>query len=127
MKDTTFLHLTPIFHWTDQKIKVHALYCIIALQLVGLLRRQLAKDGIHVSVDQMLTALSKINEVAVIYPESTQRHAKSCVTYSRLDSLQKQMVQKFQLNTFYNGREKLDHFLGQIKMEQGYNTGLRRR
>jgi hypothetical protein len=48
----------------------------------------------------MLTALSKINAVAVIYPESTQRHAKSCVTYSRLDSLQKQMVQKFQLSTF---------------------------
>ncbi len=36
----------PTFHWTDQKLRVHAFYCVLALLLLNLLRRKLAKAGI---------------------------------------------------------------------------------
>jgi transposase len=45
MKDTDFLGFRPIYHWTDQKIKVHAFYCVLALRLCFLLQRTLAENG----------------------------------------------------------------------------------
>jgi hypothetical protein len=33
--------------WTDQKLRVHAFYCVLALTILSLLRRKLAQKGIH--------------------------------------------------------------------------------
>ncbi len=41
MKNPFFVSWSPMWHWTDSKIRVHALYCIRALILAGLLQRQL--------------------------------------------------------------------------------------
>jgi transposase len=37
MKDTDHLSVRPLFHWTDQKIKVHIFYCVLAYRLCCLL------------------------------------------------------------------------------------------
>ena len=39
------LSLRPQRHWTDQKIRVHVFYCVLALMLCGLLRRETASPG----------------------------------------------------------------------------------
>src|SRR6266566_2332055 len=41
MKNPHFLGWTPMFHWTDSKIRVHAFYCVLALTLTSLLQRTL--------------------------------------------------------------------------------------
>ena len=40
MKDPQFVTLAPMFPWTDQKIRVHAAYCVLALLLAALLHRE---------------------------------------------------------------------------------------
>src|SRR2546429_5592124 len=40
MKDPHFVGWEPLYHWTDQKIRVHAFYCVLALTLAGLLHRE---------------------------------------------------------------------------------------
>ena len=40
MKDPHFLRWSPIHHWTDQKIRVHAFYCVLALLLSSVLHRE---------------------------------------------------------------------------------------
>ncbi|EQD31475.1 transposase IS4 family protein, partial [mine drainage metagenome] len=52
MKDTPYLADTPEYHWTDSKIKVHQLVCFLALQLMGLLQRQLHRTGHVVTIDE---------------------------------------------------------------------------
>ena len=42
MKYPAFDSWTPRYHWTDQKIHVNALYCILALTIVSLLQRELS-------------------------------------------------------------------------------------
>ena len=32
MNDWDYMHFRPVFHWTDQKIRVHAFYCMLALR-----------------------------------------------------------------------------------------------
>ena len=45
MKNPHFLGWSPMFHWTDSNIQVHAFYCVLALLLTSLLQRELAGKG----------------------------------------------------------------------------------
>jgi len=68
LKDPHYLTFRPTFHWTDQKLRVHAFYCVLALLLLNLLRRKLAKAGIPLSVVEMMDTLTDIYEVTLLYP-----------------------------------------------------------
>jgi transposase len=57
----------PLFHWTDSKIRVHALYCFLALVLLAILRLQLHRAGCTLSVDRALRRLKDIDETLVLY------------------------------------------------------------
>ena len=68
MKDPHFLGWEPMFHWTDSKIRVHTLYCVLALILGSLLQRRVAQNGLGLSLPSLFKALSDIQEVTNIYP-----------------------------------------------------------
>jgi transposase len=44
LKDGDWLGWGPMYRWTDQKIRVHAFYCMLGISLLQYLRRQ-AVDG----------------------------------------------------------------------------------
>ena len=67
MKNPHFVSWRPLHHWTDQKIRVHAFYCVLALLLSSLLRRTLAQKGIMMSIVKIIATLSKVKEVALFY------------------------------------------------------------
>jgi transposase len=66
MKDAHHVSFRPSFHWTDQKLKVHALYCVMSLLLCSLLRKELHDKGIALSVNRILDKLGSIREVQVL-------------------------------------------------------------
>ena len=68
MKNPHFLGWSPMFHWTDSKIRVHAFYCVLALLLASLLQRELARQGECHSLNRILEELAGIRETLVIYP-----------------------------------------------------------
>jgi len=67
MKDPHHICLRPQHHWTDQKIEVHVFYCVLALMICSLLRRELRRKGIDKSIPDLLEELGKIREVGVVY------------------------------------------------------------
>jgi transposase len=67
MKNPHFVSRRPLHHWTDQKIRVYAFTCVLALLLSSLLRRRLVRKGIDLSIVKILAALSEIKEVALYY------------------------------------------------------------
>jgi transposase len=62
MKNPHFLAWSPMFHWTDSKIQVHAFYCVLALLLTSLLHRELAQKGEPLSINRMLEELAGIRK-----------------------------------------------------------------
>lgn len=56
----------PMYHWTDQKIRVHGLYCLLALLLVQLLRLLARRAGDNRSVDRILEDLDEVQECLVV-------------------------------------------------------------
>ncbi len=63
MKQPSWLHWQPQFHWTDDKIRVHALIGVLAVALAHLLRREVARAGIDLSLPQLLHDLTEVQEV----------------------------------------------------------------
>lgn len=72
MKDTDHLSVKPIFHWTDEKIRVHLFTCVLALRLCSLLQKELAGQGIHLSINTMLDDMSSIKKVTTFFGELDQ-------------------------------------------------------
>lgn len=68
LKDPEFLAARPIFHWTDQKIRVHLFCCVVALILQNLLWREAEQAGIDASPKQLLKELRELTEVELVYP-----------------------------------------------------------
>ena len=65
----------PLHHWTDSKIRVHGLYCTVAMLLRGLLLRRVRQAGIHISMKRLLRELEDIREVSNVYPRKSRQQA----------------------------------------------------
>ncbi len=68
MKDRVHGNWWPLHHWTDSKIRVHALYCTLALLFRGLMMRRLAQNGLRISLHKAMQELSHIQEVLNFFP-----------------------------------------------------------
>jgi len=99
MKNPRFVSWRPMHHWTNQKIRVHGFYCVLALLLSSLLRRQLAKKNVELSVVKILENLTQIQEIALVY-RGPRSKTKPVITYSKLNAIQKQLIKTLDLKRF---------------------------
>jgi transposase len=64
----------PAYHWTDSKLRVHALTCFLALVLIKIVLMRLEKDSISIGVENLIERLRQIQEAKIIYANgSTQQ------------------------------------------------------
>jgi len=103
MKNVDFLRWQPAYHWTDQKLKVHGLYCVLALLLATLARKVAFLAGVDLSLPALLEELSAIREVAVIYPPGTLARRKDHITLSRMSSTQRKLAEALELAIVLRG------------------------
>ncbi len=101
MKNVNFLRWQPAYHWTDQKLRVHGFYCVLALLLCSLAHKTILEAGIKITIPALLKDLSSIREVALLYPPGT--HQKSQITVSRMSSRQKRLAQLLEVQNVVIG------------------------
>jgi transposase len=101
MKNPHFLGWSPMFHWTDSKIQVHAFYCVLALLLTSLLQRTLARKGEPLSINRMLQELGGIRETLVVYPRRQgQRQFPTATCLTRMSPLQQRLFSLLDLQRY---------------------------
>ena len=101
MKNTKFLGLRPIYHWTDQKIRVHAFYCVLALRLCCLLQRSLHDHGIDLSLNKMLSSLSEIQQIITVYPkQGVSKKDRESFSLTKMEPEQKKMLDALNINQY---------------------------
>lgn len=98
MKDTEFASFSPAFHWTDQKLRVHAFYCTLALMIVSLIERQIrhagiCQEGLPLGSKLAMRLLSEIDEVTLVYPPAGGRQGRPRVRtrIAEMDDTQRQL------------------------------------
>jgi transposase len=100
MKNVNFLHWQPAYHWTDQKIRVHGFYCVMALLLATLSGKVAFEHGIKLPLPKLLKELSDIKETAIIYPKGTPAHPKDYITLSRMSPRQRKLAECLEIGKF---------------------------
>jgi hypothetical protein len=90
LKDRHVVSFSPMFHWTEQKIRVHVLYCVLALATAHLMRRQAAAQaGLDLSVRELLRTLAAIQETVLVYPSGGGRPKAQRVLTDRYPTQQR--------------------------------------
>jgi transposase len=93
MKDRSTGNWWPMFHWTDSKIQVHALYCTIAVLLRALLWRRVRQAGVQISLKRLLGELQDIREIVNIYPARRKHQSERRQTVlSKRNELQQRLL-----------------------------------
>jgi transposase len=99
LKDRHLVAFSPMFHWTEQKIRVHVFYCVLALAIAHLMRRQAAQAGADLSVRELLHTLAGIGETVLIYP-STGGRPKARRMLTQMTTAQQHLFDLFGLATY---------------------------
>jgi transposase len=99
MKDPKVVSFSPMFHWTDQKIRVHVAHCVLALMTARLMARQAANAGMPMSVRELLGRLGGIEESVMLFRgERGRPRARRMLT--DMDPQQQRLYELFGLDAF---------------------------
>ena len=99
LKDPHVVSFSPMHHWTEQKIKVHCFYCVLALQIAHLMRRHAKHAGLQLSVRELLATLAGIQETLLIYP-STGGRPKARRMLTEMNPTQQRLHDLFNLDRY---------------------------
>ncbi|MGH9104646.1 MAG: IS1634 family transposase [Acidimicrobiales bacterium] len=99
MKGPHVVSFSPMYHWTDQKIRVHAFYCVLALMAARLMAREAERAGMHMSVRELLGTLADIEETVLLYQGERGRPRAKRVT-TEMDGTQKRLYDLFGLGSY---------------------------
>lgn len=99
MKDRRVVSFSPMFHWSDQKIRVHVFYCVLALMAARLMRRETERAGWPMSVRALLSSLAGIEETLLLYQgERGRPRARRMLT--EMDATQEGLYELFGLDAY---------------------------
>jgi len=99
MKDVKVVSFSPMFHWTDQKIRVHVFSCVLALAIAKLMARQAHQSGLDMSVRELLANLAEIEETVLLYKGDRGRpRARRMLT--EMDPIQQRLFDLFNLERY---------------------------
>ena len=99
MKDRQVVSFSPMFHWTDQKIRVHVFYCVLALAAAKLMAREVQQSGLDLSVRETLATLAGIQETVLFYKgERGRPRARRMLT--EMNPTQQRLYDLFGLETY---------------------------
>jgi transposase len=100
LKDPHVVGFSPMYHWTDSKIRVHVFYCVLALAVAHLMRRQAHQAGLDLSVRQLLTNLAGIQETVLLYPTGNKGRPRAQRILTDTNTTQAQLFDLFELDKY---------------------------
>jgi len=100
LKDPHVVGFSPMFHWTEPKIRVHVFYCVLALAVAHLMRRQAHQAGLDLSVRELLATLGGIEETVLLYPTGNKGRPRAQRILTDTDPTQKRLFDLFGLHTY---------------------------
>jgi transposase len=99
MKDPKVVSFSPMFHWTDHKIRVHVAHCVLALMTARLMVREAAHAGMRMSVRELLSMLAGIEESVMLFKgERGRPRARRMLT--EMDPVQARLYALFGLDAY---------------------------
>ena len=100
LKDPHVVSFGPMHHWTDQKIRVHVFYCVLALTVAHLMRREAERAGLHLSVPELLATLAGIGETVLLYHDGGKGRPRARRMLTDTNPVQRQLTDLFGIDRY---------------------------
>jgi transposase len=100
LKDPHVVSFSPMHHWTDQKIRVHVFYSVLALTIAHLMRRQAAHAGLDMSVQELLHELSAIQETVLLHHNGGKGRPRAQRLLTDMTATQQKLADLFNLDHY---------------------------
>jgi transposase len=100
LKDPHVVSFSPMHHWTDQKIRVHVFYSVLALTIAHLMRRTAEQAGLHMSVRELLHELSAIQETVLLYHDGGKGRPRAQRLLTDMTPDQTQLAELFNIRRY---------------------------
>jgi len=100
MKDPHVVSFGPMHHWTDSKIRVHVFYCVLALTIAHLMRREAEQAGHHLSVRELLATLAGIEETVLLYHDGGKGRPRARRILTDTTPAQQQLAEVFGIDRY---------------------------
>jgi transposase len=92
LKDGDWLGWGPMYHWTDQKIRVHAFYCMLGISLLQYIRKQAELAWPGLTIEQLLEQLQQIEQYTLLYPPQGDKGPNRVATVLSKQTLTQQRL-----------------------------------
>jgi transposase len=100
LKDPHVVSFSPLHHWTDQKIRVHVFYCVLALAVAHLMRRQAEQAELKLSVREMLDQLAGIEETVLLYHDGGKGRPRAQRMLTDMNPIQRTLADLFDIQRY---------------------------
>ncbi len=100
LKDPHTVSFSPMHHWTDQKIRVHVFYTVLALTIAHLMRRTAEHAGLHLSVRELTSELSDIQETVLRYHDGGKGRPRAQRLLTDMTDTQRRLYNLFGLDRY---------------------------
>jgi transposase len=100
LKDPHVVSFSPMHHWTDQKIRVHVFYSVLALTIAHLMRRHAEQAGLDLSVPTLLQELSGIQETVLLYHHGGKGRPRAQRLLTDMTAIQQKLADLFNLDRY---------------------------
>lgn len=100
MKDPRVVSFAPMHHWTDSKIRVHVFYCVLALTVAHLMRREAERAGLHLSVRELLATLGGIEETVLLYHDGGKGRPRARRMLTDMSPTQRRLAELFEVQRY---------------------------
>jgi transposase len=104
LKDVKVVSFGPLRHWTDSKIRVHVFYCVLALAIAHLMRREADRAGLRLSVRELLAELAGIGETVLLYHDGGKGRPRARRMLTDTKPRQDQLADLFDIRRYASTR-----------------------
>lgn len=99
MKDRKTGTWWPMYHWTDNMIRVHGFYCSLSLLLRALIMKRAKDSGMSMSITKLHDKLFGIREVLNVFAKGKNKQETQSVV-SKLDIAQQRLFDLFDMKKY---------------------------
>ena len=94
LKEGDWLGWGPMYHWTDQKIHVHAFYCMLGISLLQYIYKKAQIAWAGLSMEQLREQLDQIAQFALLYPPQDEKAPNRVALVLSKETLAQQSLAK---------------------------------
>lgn len=101
-KDGDWLGWSPLYHWTDRKICIHAFYCMLGMSLLHAVHRQAKTVWADLSLEKLIHELQQIQQFVLLYPRQGEKGPdRAAYVLSKQTLVQQALVKALNLDKLH--------------------------